>query len=85
MKKFAISLPDYQAKAVERIRRFKRIPRSRVIQQAIDRYLVEEEERDAIRRYEEGYRRHPEDPKIAEAYMKVAAEVLGYEDWDEER
>ncbi len=81
MRKFAISLPDYQAKAVERIRRFKGIPRSRVIQQAIDRYLAEEAEREAIRRYEEGYRRYPEDPKIGEAYMKVAAELLPPEDW----
>ncbi len=82
MKKIAISLPDYQADAVERIRRFKRIPRSRVIQQAIDRYLAEEEERDAIRRYEEGYRRYPESAEEAEAYSKAAAEVLGHEDWE---
>jgi len=76
MKKIAISLPDHQVRAVERIRRFKKIPRSRVIQQAIDRYLAEEEEREAIRRYEEGYRRHPERPEMGEAYMKVVGQIL---------
>ncbi len=81
MKKIAISLPDNQAEAVERIRRFRRIPRSRVIQEAIDQYLAEDEERDAIRRYEEGYRRHPEGPEMGEAYMKMAVEVLQPEDW----
>ncbi len=81
MKKIAISLPDYQADAVERIRRFRRVPRSRVIQEAIDRYIAEEEEREAVRRYEEGYRRHPEGTETGEAYMKMASDVLQPEDW----
>lgn len=49
MKKFAISLPDHQAAAVEKIRRKMRIPRSRVIQSAIDRYLAWEGFSDEIR------------------------------------
>lgn len=79
MKRFAISLPDHQAKAVERIRRFRNVPRSRIIQEAIDRYVAEEDEREAIRRYVEGYRRIPE--SAADAYAQMAAEVLGHEDW----
>lgn len=81
MKRFAISLPDHQAKAVERIRRFRNVPRSRIIQEAVDRYIAEEDEREAIRRYVEGYRRIPETTADAEAYAQMAAEVLGHEDW----
>lgn len=81
MKRFAISLPDHQAKAVERIRRFRNVPRSRIIQEAIDRYIAEDAARDAIRRYVEGYRRFPESEGDGESYAQAAAEVLGSEDW----
>jgi metal-responsive CopG/Arc/MetJ family transcriptional regulator len=82
MKKIAITLPDDQAKAVERIRKQKRIPRSRVIQQALAYYLSEQALLSAVREYEEGYRRRPEDAAEAEAYGKAAAEVLAPEDWE---
>lgn len=81
MKKYAISLPDPQAEAIERIRRVRGIPRSRVIQEAVDRYLAEEAERDAVRRYVEGYRRIPEREDEGEAYLALASEVLEPEDW----
>jgi metal-responsive CopG/Arc/MetJ family transcriptional regulator len=81
MKRFAISLPDHQARAVERIRRFRNVPRSRIIQEAIDRYIAEIEERDAVKRYVEGYRRIPESEGDGDAYAQIAAEVLGSEDW----
>lgn len=80
MKKFAISLPDHQAAAVEKIRRKMRIPRSRVIQSAIDRYLAWEGFSDEIRRYAEGYRRKPERAE-AVGYAKAAASVLARETW----
>lgn len=81
MKRFAISLPDHQAKAVERIRRFRNVPRSRIIQEAIDRYLAEDAAREAIRRYIEGYRRLPESEGDADGYARAGAEVVGSEDW----
>jgi hypothetical protein len=81
MKKLAITLGDEQAKAVEKIRRQRKIPRSRVIQQAVDFYLAHTGELGAIRAYEEGYRRKPEEAKAAEGYARGAAEVLGEEDW----
>jgi len=81
MRKIAITLPEDQARAIERIRRKKKIPRSRVIQQAIAHYLSEETQHAAVRRYEEGYRRMPEDPAEAEAYVRTGAEVLEPEDW----
>ena len=81
MKKIAISLPDYQAAAIERIRRKSRTPRSRVVQRAIDRYLAQEGLFDEIRRYEAGYRRTPERAEMA-AYSRVAVSVLTSEKWE---
>jgi metal-responsive CopG/Arc/MetJ family transcriptional regulator len=81
MRKVAITLPDDQAKAIEDIRRKKRIPRSRVIQQAIAYYLAEQEVRGAVREYEEGYRHYPEDGADAEAFGTATAAVLSREDW----
>ncbi len=82
MRKIAITLPEDQARAIERIRRKRKIPRSRVIQQAVAYYLSEEKQHTAVRQYEEGYRRMPEDPAEAAAYVRMAAEVLEPEDWE---
>lgn len=82
MRKIAITLPEDQARAIERIRRKRKIPRSRVIQQAVAYYLSAENQHTAARQYEEGYRRMPEDPAEAEAYVGMAAEVLETEDWE---
>jgi len=81
MRKIAISLPDEQARAVERVRLKLRIPRSRVIQRALDMYLTEEGFFEAVRRYERGYRRRPERPE-AGAFAEAAAAVLGRENWE---
>ena len=81
MRKVAISIPDEQAAAIEQIRRKERIPRSRVIQRAIAFYLSESERHQAIRAYEEGYKRQPEGTE-AEAFARATAEVLGLEDWE---
>ncbi len=82
MRKVTITLPDDQAKAIEDIRRKKRLPRSRVIQQAIAYYLQEQGTRGAVREYEEGYRRYPEDAAEAEAFGTATAAVLTPEDWN---
>jgi len=80
MKKVAISLPDAQADAVERIRRRLRIPRSQVIQRAIAVYLAAEGHHRAVRAYEEGYRRRPEGAE-AEALAQTTAGTLEQEEW----
>jgi len=80
MKKIAISLPDRQANAIERMRRQQRIPRSRVIQNAIARYLAEEGYLDDARRYEQGYRKRPERQE-AKAFAHAAVGVLAIEEW----
>jgi hypothetical protein len=45
-------------------------------------YLSEQALLPAVREYEEGYRRHPEDTAEAEAYGKAAAAILPEEDWE---
>jgi metal-responsive CopG/Arc/MetJ family transcriptional regulator len=82
MRKIAITIPEDQAKAIEAIRRRKRLPRSRVIQHAIARYLADERLVVAVREYEEGYRRIPEDVAEAEAFGAAASAVLGEEEWE---
>lgn len=81
MTKVAISLPQDQLAAIERIRRRQRQPRSRIIQQAVAAYLSQEGLKDLLDAYEEGYRRKPESVTEADAYARAAAEVLGREDW----
>jgi metal-responsive CopG/Arc/MetJ family transcriptional regulator len=81
MKRWAISVPDDLADAMERLRRKERIPRSRLVQRAIALYLSQRGRYEANRAYEEGYRRHPEGAET-EAYTQAAAEVLTVEDWE---
>jgi metal-responsive CopG/Arc/MetJ family transcriptional regulator len=81
MIKIAVTLPEEQMRAVERIRRQERIPRSRVIQRAVSFYLAQAGIGEDVRAYEEGYRRKPERSDAAEAYTRAAAEVLSTEDW----
>jgi metal-responsive CopG/Arc/MetJ family transcriptional regulator len=80
MKKVTITLPDAQAAAIERIRRQRGLSRSRVVQQAIALSFAAQEKERAIRRYEEGYRKHPEKME-AIAYAKATASVLTKERW----
>jgi metal-responsive CopG/Arc/MetJ family transcriptional regulator len=82
MKRVTITLPEEQARAIEAVRRKKRLPRSRIIQHAIARYLAEEGLVAAVREYEEGYRRIPEDVAEAESFGAAASEVLSPEDWE---
>jgi Arc/MetJ-type ribon-helix-helix transcriptional regulator len=81
MIKVTITLPEEQARAVERIRRAQRIPRSRVIQHALDFYLSRRAQQEAIQAYQDGYRRKPEPAGEAEAAARATAEVLDPEDW----
>lgn len=80
MKRITITLPDEQVAAIEEIRRRHRIPRSRVVQQAIALSLAQRQRAEEVRRYEEGYRKKPEGDD-SEAYARATAEVLKRERW----
>jgi predicted transcriptional regulator len=82
MKKLAITLSVDQAEAIEKIRRRRRIPRSRVIQEAVARFLEAEGFSAQVRSYEAGYRRTPEDAREARAFADAGAAVLPVEDWE---
>lgn len=81
MTKIAITIPDAQMRAIERIRRREKIPRSRVIQKAVSLYLAQAGLDPDVRAYEEGYRRKPERDHAVEGYGRAVAEVLGSEEW----
>lgn len=81
MRKVGITLPERHMQAIEQIRRKERLPRSRVIQRALDDYLARLEREKAVHAYVEGYRRKPQTEAEAQAYSKAAAEALEPEDW----
>ena len=81
MTKIAVTIPEDQMRALERVRRQQRLPRSRVIQQALAFYFTHSGLAEEVRAYEEGYRRKPEREGAPDAYARAAAEVLGREDW----
>jgi metal-responsive CopG/Arc/MetJ family transcriptional regulator len=56
-------------------------PRARVIREACQEYLAQQEDRRLDEIYAEGYRRIPEDPAIGLAQAIMAAEVLSNEEW----
>jgi hypothetical protein len=82
MTKIAVTIPEEQMRALERARRQQRLPRSRVIQNALALYFAQSGLAEQIRAYEDGYRRKPERGREFDAYAHAAAEVLGTEEWE---
>ena len=81
MIKIAVTIPEDLMRSLERVRRKQRIPRSRIVQQALRCYFAQTGIAEDARAYEEGYRRNPEQAKAAESYARAAAEVLEPETW----
>jgi len=82
MRKITITLAADQAEAIERIRRRRRVPRSRVIQEAIASFLALEGLSAQVSAYEAGYRRIPEDAREGRALAAASAAVFAIEDWE---
>jgi len=81
MTKIAITIRDEQMRTLERVRRRRGVPRSRIVQQALDSYFEQAGLSEDVQAYERGYRRRPERLVEARGYAQAAAEVLGREDW----
>ena len=81
MSKIAVTIPDEQMRTLERVRRKHRLPRSRVVQQALSFYFAHAGLSEEVSAYEEAYRRKPERAADLDGYAHTAAEVLGSEDW----
>lgn len=76
--KVAISMPKEIFRSVEKTRRKLKMARSEAVVEALRVWLKELEEKELIRQYVEGYRRHPEriSPQEVKARLKMAAEVF---------
>jgi hypothetical protein len=81
MSKIAITIPDEQMRALERLRRRRRLPRSRIVQQALSVYFAQEGLSGEVSAYEDAYRRTPEREPELRSVARLAAEALGSEDW----
>lgn len=79
--KVAISLPKESLEKIERIRKKMGLQRSAVIDKAICFWLKSLEEKEMIRKYEEGYRRKPESVDEIKAMEKLSAEAFKEEGW----
>jgi metal-responsive CopG/Arc/MetJ family transcriptional regulator len=75
-KRIAISLPDDLYKRMERVRRSRRVPRSRLVQEAIGDYVGRTDEAELERAYFEGYRRFPDDDEDFRAMERAAIEDM---------
>jgi metal-responsive CopG/Arc/MetJ family transcriptional regulator len=81
MSKIAITIPEDQMRALERLRRKRRLPRSRIVQQALRFYFAHEGLTEEAAAYEDAYRRVPEREPELQSLAALAAEALGGEDW----
>ena len=76
--KVAISIPKELFRAIEQARKKNRKGRSAVVQDALRRWLKEQQEARDIQRYIEGYRRMPETRREIEE-----AEAMARDSWAE--
>lgn len=79
--KVAVSLPGNLLEAADHARQARGETRSAFFREAIEAWLREQEEREAVARYVEAYRRWPEsDEELAVA--ELANTVLAQEPWE---
>jgi len=81
MTKIAVTIRDEQMRRLEQLRQRRRVPRSRVIQQALDAYFAQTGLTEEIHAYEQAYRRRPENTGDLKSLARAAAEVLDAEEW----
>ncbi|HZS52498.1 MAG TPA: ribbon-helix-helix domain-containing protein [Bryobacterales bacterium] len=79
--KIAMSLPVDLYRALERIRKTTGQPRSALIRQALRYWLERQREEALARRYESGYRLHPEDSDEIRRAEAAAVELLASQEW----
>ena len=83
--KVAISLPKDQFRLAEKQRHLLHVSRSAMVRNALSQWLKAIEEDKAVRRYLEGYQRHPESTRgwraIERMQVEAIAKELGHETW----
>lgn len=76
-KRIAVSLPDDLFRRMERVRKRRRVPRSKLVQEAVGDYVERTDEQALEQKYFEGYKRIPDgdDPDFV-AIEKAAIDDL---------
>lgn len=80
--KIAISLPQELLKAAERERKARGESRSRFFCQAVETFLRQARQHNAIEQYIQGYRDKPETEEEVAAVHQVSSAVLSQEPWE---
>lgn len=80
--RIGISLPEELLEEVDRLADEHEVSRSEVFRRAVGEWLEREAEREAVRRYVDGYRRRPEDEEAIEQARRGAAVALAAEPWE---
>ncbi len=81
-RKIAISLPGELLRRVEKVRRQTGETRSAFIKRVLEDSFAEEEERERVKRYQEGYLEYPETSEEVEAASAISAGALKEEPWE---
>ena len=79
--KVAVSLPKAQFQIAEKRRRLLHVSRSAMVREALQQWLKNLEEQEAVRQYIEGYRQRPESREEIKAMQHAAVEALTHEAW----
>jgi len=79
--KFTVSIPWKEYDEMEAVRKKAGVTRSAFILETLSAWKNARRRENAIRQYVAGYRETPEDPALAEALARAAAEILPAEDW----
>ena len=79
--KFTVSIPWKEYDEMEAVRKKAGVTRSAFILKILAAWKDARRRENAVRAYVAGYRGTPEDPALAEALARAAAEILPAEDW----
>ncbi len=80
--KIAISLPKELLKTAERERKARGQSRSQFFRQAVETFLRQARQQNAIEQYIQGYREQPETEEEVAAVHQVSSAVLKQEPWE---
>ena len=76
-----VPMSEELLKKLNRYSKKQKVKRAALVRQACERLLRQLQEEELDRQYVEGYRRIPDDGMIAEAQIKMIAEILPKEEW----
>lgn len=79
--KIAISLPDELLRLIDAECRRLRVNRSEFIRRAIRRSFKQAADEIADRAYARSYLEEPDDPELAEGFLKLAADAFSEDPW----